>query len=210
MPPEFLSITPQRLRCYVCGAFTESPNGWKYRLRLGGSSPVCPSCLGKAEMEIEEMTNHPNLAGAVLLGTLAALAGSIAWYGVSVMIEREYILLAMGVGWLVGKAVVFGSGNKRGSGLQVAAGILAFVGIVGGRYLLVNHFLSAADPDQFSGWISVPQFVAINARLLEHGDGIMDLICSLVTIAYAVMLPRPDRLAAEAPTGVRGWRRWVR
>jgi len=210
MPPEFLSVTPQRVRCYVCGSFTESPNGWKYRLRHGGHSPVCPSCLGKAEMEIEQMTSHPNLVGAVLLGVLAAAAGSMAWYGVAIIINREYFILAVGIGWLVGKAVVFGSGNKRGQGLRITAGILAFVGLVGGRYLLVNHMLSTALTGWSLRWLTFRQFIAINARLLEHGNGIGDLICAVVAVAYAAMLPRPDRLASEAPTGVRGWRRWVR
>jgi hypothetical protein len=161
-------------------------------------------------MEIAEMTNHPNLVGAALLGALAALAGSIAWYGFRLIIDREYFILAIGIGWLVGKAVVLGAGNKRGQGLQIAAGALAFIGIVGGRYLSVNHFLSAAMPDRPLGWLTFRQFMAINARLLERGNGIGDLICSVVAASCAVLPPRPDRLVPEAPTGIQGWRRWVR
>jgi len=210
MSPEFLSVTPQRVRCYICGVFSESPDHWKYRLRLGGHSPVCPSCQGKAEMQIEQMTNHPNLLGAVLLGAIAALAGSLAWYVLSVEIKHEYVILAIVIGWLVGKAVVVGSGNKRGAGLQVVAGALAFIGIMGGRYLLVNHFVSSVAPDRLTGWLTLHQFMAINGRLLERGDGLFDVICSIVAVCYAVVLPHADRLVSEVPTGLRGWRRWVR
>ncbi len=210
MSPEFLSVTPQRVRCYVCGAFTESPDHWMYRLRLGGHSAVCPSCRGKAELEIEEMTAQPNLLGAVLLGAAAALSGSLAWYFLSVGIDREYVILAVGIGWLVGKAVVLGSGNKRGVGLQAVAGALAFIGVVGGRYLLVNHFVSAAEPGQHAAWLTFHQFMAINGLLLENGDGIFDVVCSIIAVCYAVVIPRADRLVSEAPTGLRGWRRWVR
>jgi len=210
MAPEFLSVTPQRVRCYVCGTFSDSPDNWKYRLRLGGHSPVCPSCLGRAEMELEQMTGHPNVAGAVLLGLLAAIAGSVAWCGFTILHNREYFVLALGIGWLVGKAVVLGSGNKRGQGLQVIAGVLAFAGIVGGRYFLLNHFLRIAMPDKFSSWLTFRQFMVINGRLLKHGNGIGDFICSVIAVAYSLVLPLPDRLDSEPPTGVRGWQRWVR
>jgi len=210
MSPEFLSVTPQRVRCYICGAFSETPDQWKYRLRLGGHSPVCPSCAGKAAMEIEEMTNHPNLLGAVLLGALATLAGSVAWYVAAVVTNRQYMILAIGVGWLVGKAVVLGSGNKRGAELQVAAAALAFIGILGGRYLLVNHFVSVVAPNRASAWLTLQQFIAINGRLLQNGNGFFDLLCSVIAVCYALALPRADRLVSEAPSGVRGWRRWVR
>lgn len=210
MPPEFLSVTPQRVRCYICGAFSESPNLWKYRMRLGGHSPVCPSCQGKAEMQIEEMTNDPNLLGAVGLGAIAALVGSLAWYVLSVGIDREYVILALGIGWLVGKAVVFGSGNKRGAGLQVVAGAFAFVGIMGGRYLFVNHLVSAAAPSRNGGWLTFHQFMAVNGLLLERGNGIFDFIYSIAAVCYAVVIPRADRLVSEVPSGLRGWRRWVR
>lgn len=210
MSPEFLSVTPQRVRCYICGVFSKSPDHWKYRLRLGGHSPVCPSCQGKAEMQIEEMTNDPNLLGAFLLGAIAAVAGSLAWYVLSVGIDHEYVILAIAVGWLVGKAVVVGSGKKRGVALQVVAGALAFIGIMGGRYLFVNHFVSVVVPDRATGWLTFHQFMAINDRLLEYGDGVFDLVCSIVAVCYAAALPRADRLVSKAPTGVRGWRRWVR
>jgi len=126
VPSEFLSVTPQRLRCYVCGTFTESPKGWSYRIRLLGHSPVCPSCRSKVEQEIKQLTGDLNLLGALLLGAVAAAVVATAWYGISVVLGSmptfEAIGIAAGTGWLVGKAVVLGSGNKRGPSLQRAAG----------------------------------------------------------------------------------------
>ena len=95
-------------------------------------------------------------------------------------------------------------------GLQAVAGLLAFVGVMGGRYLLVNHFVTTIAPDQVSSWLTFNQFMAINGQLLQHGSGFAELIFSVVAVCYAVVYPRADRLVPEAPTGVRGWRRWVR
>ena len=119
MPPEILSVTPQRLRCYICGAFIESLRGWKYRLRRGSHSPVCPSCLSKAEVDIAEMTDHPNLAGGVMLGALAAVAGAFAWFGVSALTHSSYEIVAVGIGCLVGRAVMLGSGNYPQPSFQI-------------------------------------------------------------------------------------------
>jgi hypothetical protein len=210
MPPEFLSVTPQRLRCYICGTFTESPNGWKYRLKLGGHSPVCPACVSTAEHQVEDMTANPNLPGAVMLGALAAIGGSVIWYGLTVATDHIYWVVAMGIGLLVGKAVGLGSGNKRGPALQVTAAILAFAGILGGRYLVLNHLISTLGPSNFSGWLTGGQFVAINKVLFKNGEGFADIIFSAVAIGYAVALLRSDKLVSEAPAGVHGWRRWVR
>jgi len=213
MPPEFLSVTPQRFRCYVCGTFTEDPVNWKYRLRLGGHSPVCPSCVGRAEGEIEEMTSHANFPGAVMLGALATVGGGFGWFGLSLLfgdhIGREHAALAIGIGWLVGMAVVYGSGNKRGDGLQLAAGILAFLGVFGGRYLFVNHLVSQVSLTH-SGWLTFHQFLAITGRLFRRGSGFGDFAFALMAVGYAVVLPRADRLAGEPPKGVSGWRRWIR
>jgi len=138
MPPEFLTVTPQRVRCYVCGTFTESPVGWKYRLRLGGHSPICPSCVSRAEHEIDEMTAKPECGRCRRARCLAAVAGSIVWFGLTVATEHIYWFVAMGIGWIVGKAVAFGSGNKRGPALQVAAAALAFAGILGEDILFLT------------------------------------------------------------------------
>jgi hypothetical protein len=156
------------------------------------------------------MTANPNLPGAVMLGALAAIGGSVIWYGLTVATDHIYWVVAMGIGLLVGKAVGFGSGNKRGPALQVTAAILAFAGILGGRYLVLNHLISTLGSSNFSGWLTGGQFVAINKVLFKNGEGFADIIFSAVAIGYAVALLRSDKLVSEAPAGVHGWRRWVR
>ena len=203
--PEFLSVTPQRVRCYICGTYSESADHWSYRLKLTGHSAVCPACRSKAEREIEEQTSAPNLTGAVLLGALAALAGGATWYGTTLLLERVYGIVAIGIGWLVGKAVVQGSGNKRGRPLQVVAAALAAAAVVTGQYLILNHVVRKAALEGSSGWLTPTQFFAIYRRLLAHLRGLGGLLIPAIAIPVAFALPRADRLVSKLPSRARRW-----
>jgi hypothetical protein len=162
----------------------------------------------KVEVELAEMTNHPNLGGAVLLGALAAVAGSIAWYGLTLITVRAYQELVIGIGWLVGKAVVLGSGDKRGKGLQVAAGLLAFAGVMGGSYLVLNHVVSTHAHGHAPAWLSLREFISVYTRYDVRGSGFDGLFFAILAVGYAAAYPYVDRLVTKAPTGVRNWRRW--
>ena len=64
--PEFLSITPQRVRCYKCGTYSEKPEGWHYRLGLTGHKAVCPACSSRAERYPATLASCSRMAGAKL------------------------------------------------------------------------------------------------------------------------------------------------
>ncbi len=204
--PEFLSITPQRVRCDICGAFTEDPAHWFYRLKLTGHSAVCPSCRSKAEHEIEVQTSDPNLTGAVLLGALVALAGSVLWHAFTREGESHGVAyLAAAIGWLVGMAVVWGSGKKRGRPLQIVAAALAAASIIIGQYLTLNHAVQSAAMEGSSGWLSLMQFFTISGRLLAHGRQILALLLTALAAGVAFVTPRADRLVSELPPKSRRW-----
>jgi len=117
MSPALLYPPPDRLRCYVCGKFTEAPSGWKYKVRGGVYSAVCPSCTPGVEREIEVGTTPLNLPGAVGVGATAAALGAVAWFAFTylaihrgVMVWLTAQVLGAGAGLLIGKAVMEGSG----------------------------------------------------------------------------------------------------
>jgi len=207
--PEFLSVTPQRLRCYVCGTFTESPNGWSYRVRLRGHSPVCPSCRSKAEQEIEQLASNPNLLGAVLFGAVAAAVAATGCYLLEGVPTAEKIGIAAGIGWVVGKAVVFGSGNKRGPSLQWTAGALAGAAILGGQYLILNHLVSKLASGSLSGWLPWRQFWILLGSLFAQGKGFAGLLLFTVAISCAFVVPRAEKLLSEPPRIIRWWEKLV-
>jgi hypothetical protein len=204
--PEFLSVTPQRVRCYICGTYSESADHWSYRLKLTGHSAVCPACRSKAEHEIEEQTSAPNLTGAVLLGALAALASGAIWYACTRdRPSGEIVILSFAIGWLVGMAVVKGAGRKRGRPFQLVAATLAAAAIFIGHYLTLNHAVHSAAIEGSSSWLSPTQFFTLYGHLLAHGRGVGAPLSTVIAAWVAFVLPRADKLVLELPPKTRRW-----
>ena len=196
---EILSVTPQRLRCYICGTYSEDPQNWFYRLKLTGHSAVCPACVPKAEYQISEQSTDPNFAGALALGALASVAGWAAW-GAAREIEAAPLM-----GWLVGWAVVRGSGGKRGHGLQRLSEALTAIGSLAGLYVMVNLVLQHQAAQGSYHWLSPADFCVFYATLIMQGTQFAPLVAIVIAIWVAYVFPRPDRLVSKLPSKLRRW-----
>jgi hypothetical protein len=161
------------------------------------------------EQEIEQQASNPNLLGAALLGAVAAAVAATGWYMLKGVPTAAAIGIAAGIGWLVGKAVVLGSGNKRGPSLQWTAGALAGAAILGGQYLILNHLVSKLAGGGLSGWLPWRQFLILLGRLFAHGKGLDQLLLFAVAISCAFVLPRAEKLLSEPPRSIRWWERLV-
>jgi hypothetical protein len=161
--------------------------------------------------EIDAQTSHPNLQGAVGLGALATAVGSVAWFavaslavaggggGVWVVVE----MLAIGIGWLVAKAVGLGSGSKRGPSLQLISATLSAITLFGGRYLLLNHLMRKQMTVSFTGWLTPSQFLSMYGRLLMHGAITVDLLFLTFAIACGAVQLSADSLVSKLPPWAR-------
>ena len=89
---------------------------------------------------------------AVLFGTAAGLLGAAIWYGIRIVTHFEIGLIAVLVGFLVGKAIHIASGRRGGIGYQILA-------------ILITYCCIAANyvPDVY-------QALAINASDQETAD----------------------------------------
>lgn len=90
--------------------------------RLGGGGPI-------------QEDRGAVLLPAVLAGLAAAVAGGIAWGLIVRFSEYELGIVAWGIGFVVGTAVVFAARGARGPQLQAVAVGASLVGILLGKYL---------------------------------------------------------------------------
>lgn len=67
-----------------------------------------------------------SFAKAALFGLGAAIVGAAVYAGIKIIADTEWALATLAIGWLVGKAVRFGSGNRGGRDCQVLALFLTY------------------------------------------------------------------------------------
>jgi hypothetical protein len=94
---------------------------------------MCEKCMDEVHAEKNSSVGSGSrVTKAIGLGALAMLVGAAIWAGVAFATDREFALIAILLGWMVGKAVFFGSGNRGGAGYQLLAVVLTYVGIGAG------------------------------------------------------------------------------
>jgi len=87
---------------------------------------LCPPCKGQLSAAIEAKGN--TLKGLVYGGGGAAL-GALIYFGVAALTGYEIGLIAILVGWLVGRGVAVGSGGVGGRRYQVMAVALTYLSV---------------------------------------------------------------------------------
>lgn len=116
------SDAPYRAHCGGCG----QPIRETY-YEVNGSV-VCEGC--RAVIERPRGTRLRRVLQATGLGTLAAIGGSLLYFGVAALTGREFGLVAIAVGFMVGTAVRKGSGGRGGWAYQTLAIALTYLAIV--------------------------------------------------------------------------------
>lgn len=91
---------------------------------------VCASCRAQIDAQLTGGSGSARFTKAVGLGLLAAAAGSAIYYAILALTGYEIGLVAIAVGFLVGKAVNRGSGERGGPAYQALAIGLTYLAIV--------------------------------------------------------------------------------
>ena len=113
---------PPALQCMACQA--EMPDRY---FQLGGA-PVCAECASNWESQQKAAPAGWVMRGA-MFGLAAAIAGAIGMSVVAAVTGYQFSLAAIGVGWLVGKAMRRGANGLGGRRVQILAVLLTYFGI---------------------------------------------------------------------------------
>jgi len=122
---------------------------------------LCANCASTVEQALEAETKDPNLPVAILLGIVAAIAGGLIWYAIVALTNYQLGIVAVGIGYLVGVAVLFGAGKKRGPALQAIAVVITLIAMVVGEYFVVRHFAVKALAEE--GTTGIPLLLPFKA-----------------------------------------------
>lgn len=116
--------TPGQPACTVCGRVIPD------QYYSANNVVLCEGCA-RSVMDSQEVTGGGALRvlRATGLGMAGMLAGAGVWYAVAKLANIEAALIAILLGFLVGKGVFIGSGRRGGRGFQVLAVGLTYLGI---------------------------------------------------------------------------------
>ena len=89
---------------------------------------VCDSCADRVRRGIPR-DSHAAFVKAILFGLGGFAAGLIAYAGFSIVTGIQIGYFSLAVGWMVGKAMMIGSGNIGGRRYQIAAVVLTYAAV---------------------------------------------------------------------------------
>lgn len=140
---------------------------------------VCTSCREAIDRPVG--TRLHRVSAAVGLGGLAAFGGSILYFAVAALTGREFGLVAIVVGYMVGKAVQRGSHGRGGWAYQTLAISLTYLAIVSTYIPLVAKEFQkmparsarvATAPDRAADTLAAPPNDSAIAARPDSGFGV--------------------------------------
>ena len=121
---EFASNEAAATACAACG----TPIAGEY-YDVNGQT-VCPACKTEVERTLGRRPGAVGFLKALGGGVVGGALGALVYYAVRAISGYEIGIIAIGVGWLVGKGVSWGSGWRGGWLYQALAMVLTYVAIV--------------------------------------------------------------------------------
>lgn len=134
------------VKCADCGKEITVEERHSFEGENGQDIYFCDECMTKINQALAEETMNPNMVGAGILGGLAGILGGIIWFIITAATKTSFGIIAIGLGWLIGKAVSLGAGNKKGVQLQIMAALIMTAFLILSEYFIFLYLLGR-QPD---------------------------------------------------------------
>jgi hypothetical protein len=177
--------------CHFC----HQPIGSTY-YRVNASM-ACQACAEKVRMELGHDTGSA-FGRAVVFGLGAAILGAILYAAFMIITNLSIGYAALAVGWMVGKAMIKGSGGITGRRYQVVAAVLTYLACTLARVPLWLHF----RPELISalGAVVARALVFPFTRFDSNPfGGVIGLVILFAGVSIAVKLIAPKAVEINGP-----------
>lgn len=180
------------LACANCGAAISDA------YHMLNQTVLCERCRRALEAQLAAGGAAGKLGRALLYGLVGAALGAAVYYAVLAITNLEIGLIAILVGWLVGRAVRRGSGGFGGRRYQLLAVGLTYLAIVSTYIPFIGR---GADPDVP---VVVLLVVAVIAPFLAGFKNIIGLLIIGFALYQAWIMNRKATLVFSGPFKVGG------
>ena len=195
-------------RCGVCGRIIDGP------YRTVGNKMACATCAAgqipgspAASIAPPSADSHSAFARGLLYGIGAAVLGLALYAGFTIVTHFYFGYVALAVGWLVGKAIITGSGGVGGPRYQVAAVVLTYAAIsLASIPILIAEALRSGSTVDWVGMAGPLLLAGIASPFLDliHGAfGIIGLVILFVGLRVAFRMTRARQVVPVRPAVIR-------
>lgn len=187
----------EELRCQECGTRLQEGDGHV----ATEAGAFCRTCFDNLSAQVEQAVRSQsadvNYSAALLGGVAGGAVGVLLWWGFTVVTKISFGLVAVVIGFAVGKGVMMMSGGKRSRGLQALSAGIAGVAFFYANYLVNRSFFHRALAEDGSGYVLplVPG-PSLFIDVVSVGFGAFDLVFLAIVLWQAWKIPAPFRLAS--------------
>ncbi len=152
------------------------------------------------ESEIRRQGADINYVNAALGGVAGGALGAVVWWGFTIVTRVSFGLVAVVIGYLVGKGILMATGRKRAVGLQAMSLAIAAVAYGFASYLVNRSFILKAvaeDPAMQAAGATLPLFAPpdLMFAVIRAGFEAFDLVFLAIVMYQAWKMPAPFKLA---------------
>jgi hypothetical protein len=162
---------------------------------------VCPGCHEQLKSAFNVTPGPAGLVRGLLAGAVAAAAGGLVYYLVLRLTGYEFGLIAIAVGFAVGKAVNWGSGGRGGPAYQIMAVALTYLSIVGGYVPVIYRAVreSGVGPEDMPPLWAVVQLAVRMPFLGEVSENFMGWIIIAIGLYEAWKFTKAATFEVSGP-----------
>ncbi len=192
MEEETPTAMPEEERCAQCG--TLLAEGVDREVTEGGV--FCRTCYGalreQVRMAIQAQGADIPYSNAVIGAVLGGALGAAVWWGFTVVTQIAFGLVAVVIGFAVGKGILLMTGNKRAQGLQILSVVVSGLSFFYASYLVNRTFILRAFAEDGEEMI-LPLLPSpeLLVNVIRVNFGVMDLVFLAIVLYQAWKIPAP-------------------
>lgn len=130
----------------ICKACQQPITGVYYR---ANTAMLCGGCAARLQQQVPQ-DSHAAFVRGMIFGFGGFVLGLILYAGFTILTGIEIGFVSLAVGWLVGKAIMTGSGGVGGRRYQITAVLLTYAAVSLAFIPIVIHYMRE-HPEKFSG-----------------------------------------------------------
>jgi hypothetical protein len=185
---------PESRRCQFC---QQPLSGPYYRVN---AAVACPGCAEKMRSEIAT-DKHAAYVRALTYGIGAAVVGLVGYAVIAILLEGWVIsYMSIGVGWIVGTAMMKGSNGVGGRRYQIAAALLTYAAVSMAEVPIWIHF--AHTPVNLGTWLGRAALMGLASPFTQLSGNLFWGAMGLLILFFGMRIAW--RIAAGRPFGVYG------